>query len=477
MSMVFLIHLTAQTISQTKSSVVISGQFNDIDSGDSLALFVWDYFPQLDYDGTPVFTTVRSGSFSFYLKGVSKPKYISLAKYKNKIVKNPMILPLTLIKPGDSILMRSFNNRLLFSGRGFQKAKCAYDMARKSRWYIMHFPLQSETLTEKSLPGLLQYNEQINTSVYQVLKSYKNKINSADYQIMQADYIGSTGITIFQQLLMFNFAGKTSAQQKVIKNIYSGAMQRMQHDYPLEAGSPANLVYSRYYPEFIIESIRVDSFFLQNRPFDFRKVYMLLKKKYSGAFRECLMVTLFRRHHREAGDINYCLEDALTYCKNKDFKEIIKRFQVMHAGADVPNFTWKNSLDNWVSLSDLAGKIVVLDFWYTGCGNCRRLFKELSTVETDFKADTTIVFISVSIDADKTVWLNSVQSNQYTNKDNINLYTSGKGITDSFIQKYNINSFPTLLIIDRKGKMISSNPPDPRLDHGMALKDLIARIK
>jgi thioredoxin-related protein len=120
---------------------------------------------------------------------------------------------------------------------------------------------------------------------------------------------------------------------------------------------------------------------------------------------------------------------------------------------------------------------VVLDFWYTGCGNCRRLFKELSTVETDFKADTTIVFISVSIDADKTVWLNSVQSNQYTNKDNINLYTSGKGITDSFIQKYNINSFPTLLIIDRKGKMISSNPPDPRLDHGMALKDLIARIK
>lgn len=55
-------------------------------------------------------------------------------------------------------------------------------------------------------------------------------------------------------------------------------------------------------------------------------------------------------------------------------------------------------------LSDLAGKIVVLDVWATWCGPCIRAFPELNTLAAEFSDDRNVVFVALSVDHDEAVW-------------------------------------------------------------------------
>jgi peroxiredoxin len=56
-------------------------------------------------------------------------------------------------------------------------------------------------------------------------------------------------------------------------------------------------------------------------------------------------------------------------------------------GQPAPNFTLKDADDKEISLSDLKGKVVLLDFWATWCGPCRASLPELDKIYADHKAD------------------------------------------------------------------------------------------
>jgi thiol-disulfide isomerase/thioredoxin len=112
-----------------------------------------------------------------------------------------------------------------------------------------------------------------------------------------------------------------------------------------------------------------------------------------------------------------------------------------------------------------------MDFWFTGCGPCRQTAPYLKKLEKLFEGKP-VTFISVSIDKDKEQWLKSVKSEQYASADIINLYTNGEGAEHKIIQHYDINSFPTLILIDKQGRLCP-NPVNPRIDDN---KDLISKI-
>lgn len=96
-----------------------------------------------------------------------------------------------------------------------------------------------------------------------------------------------------------------------------------------------------------------------------------------------------------------------------------------------------------ISLSQLAGKIVVLDFWATWCPPCRASVPELKQLTRKYPSEK-LVLISVSGDADDHAWRDFIEKKgmdwaQYRDADNRVLNT------------FAVHAFPTYLVIDGDG--------------------------
>ncbi len=68
----------------------------------------------------------------------------------------------------------------------------------------------------------------------------------------------------------------------------------------------------------------------------------------------------------------------------------------LEVGQVPPSFTLKDIAGNDVSLSDFAGKVVVLDLWATWCGPCRQEIPLLVSLYEEFK-DRGVVVLGVGL--------------------------------------------------------------------------------
>ncbi|MGN6434911.1 MAG: SCO family protein [Agriterribacter sp.] len=85
----------------------------------------------------------------------------------------------------------------------------------------------------------------------------------------------------------------------------------------------------------------------------------------------------------------------------------------------VRDFTLTNQLNKQVSLSDLDGKIIIADFFFTSCPSiCPALTRNMKRLQDAFnKTDTVVRFVSFSVDP---VRDSAARLNKYANKYGIN---------------------------------------------------------
>jgi thiol-disulfide isomerase/thioredoxin len=119
----------------------------------------------------------------------------------------------------------------------------------------------------------------------------------------------------------------------------------------------------------------------------------------------------------------------------KEAKELAER-------KDKPAAEW--SLDDLNgkshALADYRGKVVVLDFWYRGCGWCIRAMPQVQQVANDFK-DCPVAVLGMNTDRDEKDAQFVVEAMQLS-------YPILKA-TD-VPAKYGVHGFPTLIIIDQQ---------------------------
>jgi len=99
-----------------------------------------------------------------------------------------------------------------------------------------------------------------------------------------------------------------------------------------------------------------------------------------------------------------------------------------------------------ISLSSLKGKIIVMNFWFTGCGPCKQEIPSLNELVQKYKKKD-VVFLAFSLD-DNLDLLNKFIA-KYPFKYQI-IPKSG-----SVAKKYNIKVFPSHIIINKNGNIIS----------------------
>lgn len=154
------------------------------------------------------------------------------------------------------------------------------------------------------------------------------------------------------------------------------------------------------------------------------------------------------------------------YCKEADFNnsnyttvlnlynDTEKKFAV---GKPFYSFSLPDSTGKLHNLSDFKGKVLVIDFWYNGCGGCKLMVPVLEEIEKEM-AGKDVQFVSIGIDK-RNLWLEGI--GKYSSATSLQLYTEGQS-KDHLMMKYlNIYAYPRLIIVDKNGN-IASSPPDPR---------------
>jgi thiol-disulfide isomerase/thioredoxin len=118
------------------------------------------------------------------------------------------------------------------------------------------------------------------------------------------------------------------------------------------------------------------------------------------------------------------------------------------------NFALEDHTGKIWHFSDLKGKVVYVDVWTTWCGPCRIEAPLFEKMAADY-AGKDIVFLGISADRpkDKATWVEMA-----SHKQTLQLYSGEK---TAFMQYYQVPGYPTFLLFDKNGKVVTANAPRP----------------
>lgn len=134
--------------------------------------------------------------------------------------------------------------------------------------------------------------------------------------------------------------------------------------------------------------------------------------------------------------------------------------QLLAPGSLAPELEGPSPDGTTYKLSSLRGKVVLIDFWASWCGPCRKENPGVVALYEKYKDKGFTVF-SVSLDADKNAWMRAIESDKLIWPYHISELKRWDGMLS---RSYGVNSIPFTVLIDAEGKVIEKNLRGPLLE-------------
>ena len=110
--------------------------------------------------------------------------------------------------------------------------------------------------------------------------------------------------------------------------------------------------------------------------------------------------------------------------------------------------------DKEIALSDFVGKgdVVLVDFWASWCGPCRKKLPEIKTIYQKYK-DKGLVIVGISLDDDKDKWLKTTKEEaiEWPQLSNLKKWEESARIA------YGVNLIPYTILIGKDGIIADRN--------------------
>lgn len=121
-----------------------------------------------------------------------------------------------------------------------------------------------------------------------------------------------------------------------------------------------------------------------------------------------------------------------------------------------------------ISLDDLKGKVVLLDFWATWCAPCREALPHMKKIAKTFEGQPLVV-LSVSLDRDEEKWKDFVAKNEMSW-----MHCRDGGFTGPISRLFDVNAIPHTFTIDADGILQDEKIGDASIG---TLKKLVGRAR
>ncbi|HEY9000134.1 MAG TPA: TlpA disulfide reductase family protein [Mucilaginibacter sp.] len=484
----FCLLITSNTVNAQKhpDNIIITGNLLNRTEADSTVYLLFN--PNL-LSGNELLPTTKelickskNGRFRFVIPGLYKAVYITIGSRKRKEgilnygqgIEQGMFLDNFFACPGDNIFMNVdiVNGCIDFKGTGASKYSFAFnsnkikkqasDIFRYYEGLQLNEKLKIAALTDGQQFQSIALSNMVADSLYHLqlhlLSAIESKLRRNEFRWLRTD-------------LLYSW------YYEKLSNFYRPFAQEINNLTPSNCGSEPNKTIISYYNTHFIDQPKllfqytnsrelvkylilksiVDSK-LKNNP------YEILKNKYTGALRDQLVATyLIEDYGGQYGNLQkeLCIKDALSIVKSPPLLNLLKStYDTNREGVTAYDFSLNDMNGKTMRLSDFKGKLVFIDFWFTGCGGCIDFYQNvLSKLEEHYKNDPRVVFVTISPDKDSALWLNSVAKDIYTSPslpNVINLH-SLVGLLDPVFREYNITSMPRQMLIGGNGEIYSAD--------------------
>ena len=201
-------------------------------------------------------------------------------------------------------------------------------------------------------------------------------------------------------------------------------------------------------PKALIENIDQQFKVLKGDPEQFKAIIDQFLKEQLGkpdGYYDAVFIHVTRQ---------YVVTDFVDWIGPEEKKWFIDRANGLEAnlpGQLSPNLSIPDENRQVQTLHDAASQhdFTLLLFWDTDCEHCQNLSQQLSTQEQSWKTEHDIGFFTVSGEYEKELWLENIK--QLSGNNWIHTYDDPEQAHPQSLEKYYLESSPTLFVIERSG--------------------------
>lgn len=128
-------------------------------------------------------------------------------------------------------------------------------------------------------------------------------------------------------------------------------------------------------------------------------------------------------------------------------------------GEKAPDIAIPNAQGKTMRLSDLKGKVVLIDFWASWCGPCRKAMPALRRSYASYKLKGFEIY-GISLDEDRNDWKKATVADKISW---VQVNEPG-GWESNTAKAWNIEALPSSFLLDQQGKIVAVNPSEEELN-------------